>query len=74
VKGIPDLPDDLKRLGLAEIPRVLKPGGRLLVLDMNGPAGPWKSRLADLPEAGFSQIETGETRFRELSFVGARKS
>ena len=72
------LPDDLKRLGLAEIARVLKPGGRLLVLDMNGPAGPWKSRLADLPalmqEAGFSQVETGETRFRGLSFVRARKS
>ena len=31
------LPDDLKRRGLAEIARVLKPGGRLLVLDMKGP-------------------------------------
>lgn len=28
------LPDDLKRTGLAEIRRVLKPGGRLLAVDM----------------------------------------
>ncbi len=61
------LPDDLKRRGLAEIARVLKPGGRLLVLDMKGPVGLWKSRVADQPalmkEAGFSQVEMGETRF-----------
>jgi ubiquinone/menaquinone biosynthesis C-methylase UbiE len=70
------LPDDLKRRGLAEIARVLKPGGRLLVLDMKGPAGPWKSRIADQPallkEAGFSRVETGETRisgFLRLGFA-----
>src|SRR5215469_11960608 len=43
------LPDDLKRRGLAEIARVLKPGGRLVVLDMKGPVRPWKSRLAGQP-------------------------
>jgi len=72
------LPDDLKRRGLAEIARVLKPGGRLVVLDMKGPVRPWKSRLADQPAlmkgAGFSQIETGDTRFQRLGFVRARKS
>lgn len=32
------LPDDLKRQGLAEIARVLKPGGRLLIIDFKRPA------------------------------------
>jgi ubiquinone/menaquinone biosynthesis C-methylase UbiE len=33
------LPDDLKRQGLAEIARVLKPAGRLLVVDFKRPTG-----------------------------------
>ena len=33
------LPGELKRRGLAEIFRVLKPGGRVLVIDMKSPAG-----------------------------------
>ncbi len=68
------LPDDLKRRGLAEIARVLKPGGRLLVLDMKGPVGPWKSNIADQPalmkEAGFTQVETGETSFSRFPGLG----
>ena len=67
------LPDDLKRQGLAEIARVLKPGGRLLILDFKGPVGPWKSNIADQPaimkEVGFSQVEMGKTGYRRLSFV-----
>ncbi|GHO56120.1 class I SAM-dependent methyltransferase [Ktedonobacter robiniae] len=69
------LPDGLKRQGLSEIARVLKPGGRLLVVDTRRPkehdqsgrlvhTGPWNSGVQDQPhllqEAGFSQIESGK--------------
>ncbi len=71
------LPDTLKRRGLAEIVRVLKPGGRLLVLDLKGHAGSIRDQPAFMKEAGFSQVEMGETRFSVfpgLGFVRARKS
>jgi ubiquinone/menaquinone biosynthesis C-methylase UbiE len=67
------LPDDLKRQGLAEIVRVLKPGGRLLVLDALPPSGPWRSGIQDQPalmrEAGFAHIEVGRARFPALGYA-----
>lgn len=80
------LPDDLKRQGLAEVVRVLKPGGRLLVIDFKRPhehqnqpekLGVGVIGIQDLPtlmkEAGFAQIETGEIPFhiRSLGVQGA---
>lgn len=71
------LPDDIKRQGFAEIVRVLRPGGRLLVIDFKRSEehqdhpeqfGAGELGLQDFPalmrDAGFSQTETGEIPFR----------
>lgn len=79
------LPDDLKRQGLSEIARVLKPGGRLVIADFKRPEerqdqparfGAGGSGIQDLPalvkDAGFSQVETEEMRLpRFPAFPGA---
>ncbi|MGZ3625121.1 MAG: class I SAM-dependent methyltransferase [Ktedonobacteraceae bacterium] len=99
------LPDELKRQGLVEISRVLKPGGRLLILDFQPQqtrerqswierhlqqqgshdflahllhAGKEMGFVQNLPlvmkDVGFSQIETGATKFRSLGFTIGRIS
>ncbi len=79
------LPDDLKRQGLAEIARVLKPGGRLVIADFKrkqerqGKAARFHaggSSMQDLvaivSDASFSEVETEEMRPSRISaFPGA---
>lgn len=76
------LPETLKRQALAEIRRVLKPGGRLLLVDLLGPTPAFMlhSHLqATLPEllplldeAGFLQVEWQRGPFPGLGSIQAR--
>ena len=67
------LPDDLKRKGFQEVRRVLKPGGRLLAIDLGARGGSLLSRLMGLvPGHGLPRdyIERLQTMAREAGFEG----
>lgn len=82
------LPDDLKRKGLGEVRRVLKPGGRFLAMDLvtesHSPLGHLRSILGPvgdaslvrmapmLREAGFNIVEVPKARRRMFAFIRAR--
>jgi ubiquinone/menaquinone biosynthesis C-methylase UbiE len=70
------LPEDLKRRGLAEIYRVLKPGGRLLVADFMRPTGSLLNHLfiAFSRHQGLKTgIEDLQTMFSEAGFAKVTK-
>jgi ubiquinone/menaquinone biosynthesis C-methylase UbiE len=67
------LPDDLKPKALAEVRRVIKPGGRLLIVDFRGQLEK-QSVIALVKDAGFTQVETRSLWFNMLGFVLARKA
>ncbi len=46
------LPDDLKRAGLQEIYRVLKPGGRVVIVDLKRPSGTIEHIMSHLTAHG----------------------
>lgn len=61
------LPKDLKRRGVAEIARVLKPGGRFVAVDIDPPLVGNLPVVAEAMEAnGFGAMRRGRTGFRTL--------
>jgi ubiquinone/menaquinone biosynthesis C-methylase UbiE len=80
------LPEDARRNCIAEVRRVLKPGGRFLALDFGGGAGERRTRagrmhnhahfdlsqvVPELSKAGLSGVESGAAGFNDLQFVRA---
>jgi len=66
------LPDDVKRAGLAEARRVLKPGGRLVAVDFAPPTNPLLRHLATLflgHGMAHTDIRTSAAMMSEVGFT-----
>lgn len=83
------LPDDLKSSGLEEIQRVLKPEGRLLIIELDPSAfslaslihghssqlsAELENLLSHLNNTGYGSIENGRLDFRGFSYITGKKS
>lgn len=64
------LPDDLKPKALAEVRRVIKPGGRLLIVDFKGQIEK-QGVMALVKDAGFAQVEMRSLWFKTLGVIRA---
>ncbi|MGD2152669.1 MAG: methyltransferase domain-containing protein [Gemmatimonadales bacterium] len=61
------IPRELKRRGIAEIARVLKPGGRFVAVDVDPPLiGNLRTVLEAMEANGFSEPNRGRTGFRTM--------